>query len=146
MPCFLCDHRTENFSDSGFVLSLSFLSPCYSSSLSPTSPTTSPPVCGCPPLGHHHLCFSVESLHTAVSGWKAIVGLRKPVTIGIHISTEILKTSYLRHLKILITFLKYQVAQDGRAKNCQTCTKHSKTFIFLTANADRRAVSFTLPE
>ena len=38
-------------------------------------------------------------IHTVVSGRKAIVGLRHPVTIAIHISTEILKTSHPRHLK-----------------------------------------------
>ena len=42
---------------------------------------------------------SVASVHTVVSGWKAIVGLRYPVTIGIHISTEISKTSHPRDLK-----------------------------------------------
>ena len=32
-------------------------------------------------------------LYTVVSGWKAIVGIRKPITIGIDISTEISKTT-----------------------------------------------------
>ena len=36
---------------------------------------------------------------TVVSGRKAIVGLGHPVTIGIHISTEISKTSHPRDLK-----------------------------------------------
>ena len=36
---------------------------------------------------------------TVVSGRKAIVGLRHPVTIGNHISTEISKTSHPRDLK-----------------------------------------------
>ena len=55
----------------------------------------------------HCLCLQVPSINiiyqkcvTVVSGRKAIVGLRAaPVTIGIHISTEILKTSDHRQLK-----------------------------------------------
>ena len=36
---------------------------------------------------------------TVVSGRKEIVGLRPPITIRIHLSTEISKTSHPRHLK-----------------------------------------------
>ena len=41
------------------------------------------------------------SLRTVLSDWKAIVGLRRPVALGIHTSTEISKTSHPRDLKIL---------------------------------------------
>ena len=53
----------------------------------------------------HNTCCSVllhakrYILLTVVSGRKAIVGLRHPVTIGFHISTEISKTSHHNHLK-----------------------------------------------
>ena len=44
---------------------------------------------------------SLYTLTTVVSGRKAIVGLRHPVTIGLHISTEISKTSHPRDLQFL---------------------------------------------
>ena len=39
--------------------------------------------------------------HTVASGQKVIAGLRHPVTMGIHISTEISDASLPRHLHIL---------------------------------------------
>ena len=49
---------------------------------------------------HRTKCIQpIRLLPTVVSSWKAIVGLRQPVTIGIHISTEISKTSHPRDLK-----------------------------------------------
>ena len=49
--------------------------------------------------GSFHKLSLCQSVITVVSGWKAIVGLMHPVTIGIHISTEISKTSHPRDLK-----------------------------------------------
>ena len=75
-------------------------------------------------------CSMVSLYYTVVSSKKAIVGLRHPNTIGIHISTEISNTSHPRHLNFLTIAQKYLVGQDEHTHNCKMCTKNARACIF----------------